>query len=335
MQKKLKQEIELCHRKADVFTVQIQEATENAKLCNDCAVIAKDYQKNMPLPLTGVSQEYYKRQLWIHNFCIHDTVQDQATMFVYAENYAGKGPNEVISCLDFYIRSLPSEITKLRIFADNCFSQNKNRYIISYLYAIVNSKLDEIHVFYPLPGHSRMPCDRDFGRIEKKRRKKDKVTMPSQWVELIRKTDQVNPFKIIYVEHPLTNDLKNDSTPVVKVKNYKAILDPYLRPPTNIASIRGLAFKRSTQPSSRFSMTGECSTPIATLKRGKKVKSIIDLLNSSTLPDAYLTFLPIKKAKLLDVKHLLQYVFLPDHVTFYAALKDAESAQHSDEEEIE
>ena len=129
--------------------------------------------------------------------------------------------------------------------------------------------------------------------------------------------------------------MKDDSTPVVKVKNYKAILDPYLRPPINIASIRGLSFKRSTQPSSRFSMTGECSTPTATLKRGKKVKSIIDLLNPSMSPDAYLTFLPIKKAKFLDVKHLLQYVFLSDHVTFYAALKHAESAQYSDEEEIE
>ena len=102
--------------------------------------------------------------------------------------------------------------------------------------------------------------------------------MPSQWVKLIRKTNQVNPFKIIYVEHSLTNDLKNDFTPVVKVKNYKAILDPYLRPPTNIARIRGLSFKKSTQLSSRFFMTGKCSTPIATLKRGKKVKSNIDLL---------------------------------------------------------
>ena len=120
-----------------------------------------------------------------------------------------------------------------------------------------------------------MPCDSDFGRIEKERKKKDKVTMPSQWFELIRKTDQVNPFKIIYVEHPLNNDLKNDSTPVVKVKNYKAILDSYLRPPSNIASIRGPSFKRSTQPISRFSMTGECSTPIATLKRGKRLSRLL------------------------------------------------------------
>ena len=178
LQKKLKQEIKLHHRKANVFTVQNQEATVNAKLCNDCAVTAMDYQKHMPLPLIGVSQEYYKRQLWIHNFCIHDTVQDQATMFVYAENYTGKGANKVVSCLDFYIRLLPSETTKLHIFTDNCFSQHKNRYIIAYLYAIANSKLDETHVFYPLPGHSRMPCDRDLGPIEKKRRKMDKLPCP-------------------------------------------------------------------------------------------------------------------------------------------------------------
>ena len=71
-------------------------------------------------------------------------------------------------------------------------------------------------------------------------------------------------------------------------------------------------------------MTGEGSTPIATIKRGKKIKSVIDLLNPSLLPDAYLTFLPIKNAKFLDVKHLLQYIFVPDHVTFYAALRDVE-----------
>ena len=336
LQKKLTQKIELHHRKADVFTLQMQEATENAKTCKDSAVIAMDYQKNLPLPLTGISKEYYKRQLWLHNFCIHNTVQEQATMFVYSKSYAGKGPNEVLSCLDFYIRSLPVEITKLYIFADNCFSQNKNRYIIAYLYAIANSILDEVHVFYPLPGHSRMPCDRDFGRIERNRRKKDKVTVPSQWVELIRKTDQINPFRVVFVEHPLTDDLKQDSTPVVKVKDFKACFDPCLRPPKNIAAVRGLLFKLGEQPSSRFSMTGECGTPIAILKRGKKIKSIIDMIGAgSVLRNAYTTFLSIKRAKLLDVKHLLDYVFLPDHVTFYATLRDSETTQESDEEDLE
>ena len=134
----------------------------------DKAILAMDYQKNLPLPLTGISQEYYKRQLWIHNFCIHDNVTNDATTFLYAEHYAKKGPNEVISCLNYYFDGLPTSISKVHIFLDDCFSQNKNRYLIAYLNVLAHTKFDEIRVYYPLPGHSRMPCNRDFGRIEKK-----------------------------------------------------------------------------------------------------------------------------------------------------------------------
>ena len=134
----------------------------------DIAVIAMNFQKNLPLPLTNIGQEYYKRQLWLHNFCIHDNVNNHAWMFLYSENFAAKGPNEVISCLDFYINRLSSKIRKQHIFADNCFSQNKNRYLFSYLYAAAHLKLDEVYIHNPIPGHSRMPCDRDFAHIEKK-----------------------------------------------------------------------------------------------------------------------------------------------------------------------
>ena len=91
-------------RKADVFNMQLWEVTEkgSAEGLPETMVIAMDFQKNLPLPKTGISQEYYKRQLWLHNFCIHDNVNHRAKMFLYAEHYAGKGPNEVISCLKYY-----------------------------------------------------------------------------------------------------------------------------------------------------------------------------------------------------------------------------------------
>ena len=54
----------------------------------DTTVIAMDYEENLPLSRTEVGQEYYKRQLWIYNFCIHDN--DRATAFLYAEHYAAK-----------------------------------------------------------------------------------------------------------------------------------------------------------------------------------------------------------------------------------------------------
>ena len=98
--RELEVEHELHIRKADIFTVQINEVTESPQALlpdGDTAVLAMDYQKNWPLPLTGVSQEYYKRQLWIYNFCIHDNVTNCATIFLYAEHYAKKGPNEIIT----------------------------------------------------------------------------------------------------------------------------------------------------------------------------------------------------------------------------------------------
>ena len=106
-------------KQTSLRTVQINEVTESAQALQpegDTAVLAIDYQKNLPLPLTGLSQEYYKRQLWIHNFCIHDNVTNDATMFLYAEHYAKKGPNEVISCLNYYFDGLSTSISKVHIF---------------------------------------------------------------------------------------------------------------------------------------------------------------------------------------------------------------------------
>jgi len=60
------------------------------------AVAAMDSEKNLPLPFTGVRQEYSKRQMWVDNLCIHDTLTDDAMMYVYAEDYDAEDPNEVI-----------------------------------------------------------------------------------------------------------------------------------------------------------------------------------------------------------------------------------------------
>ena len=76
--KDLKTQHELHIRKADVFNVQITEATSAAKLSQDTAVICMGFEKNLPLPLTGIGQEYYKSQLWIHNLRIHDNVNNLA-----------------------------------------------------------------------------------------------------------------------------------------------------------------------------------------------------------------------------------------------------------------
>ena len=40
---------------------------------------------------------------------------------------------------------------------------------------------------FPLPGHTFLPCDRDFGVIEKKKRKTVAVYNPEGWFTLVEK----------------------------------------------------------------------------------------------------------------------------------------------------
>ena len=122
---------------------------------------------------------------------------------------------------------------------------------------MIHKNLEKIEVLYPLSGHSRLPCDRDFAHIEKNRRRKDRVVKPSEWVNLIEETDISNPFQTVFVEHPLTDVMTHDGTPVVEVKDFKKGFDPFLRPPSGIATMRGLLFRRGQNPKCRYSKTGD------------------------------------------------------------------------------
>ena len=61
-----------------------------------------------------------------------------------------------------------------------------------------------------------MPYDWDFGPTEKKL-KMDRVIKPSEWVSLVHTADHSDQFDVIFVKHPLTDDIKDDGTSVIKV----------------------------------------------------------------------------------------------------------------------
>ena len=180
---RLKTVKELHMRKADAFFTQMKASRAPAKRYpNDTIVICFDYQKNLPLPLTNTGKEYYMRQLWMHNLGIHNLGTNEATMFVYSEHFAHKGPNEVISCLKWFFDNKVSKSVKIaRVFMDNCFAQCKNKFLLSFWYWLSQSQFQEIRLFYPIPGHSFMPIDRDFAMIEKCKRRCTKAVLPSTW----------------------------------------------------------------------------------------------------------------------------------------------------------
>ena len=65
-----------------------------------------------------------------------------------------------------------------------------------------------------------MLCNLNLTHIEKKCCKKDKFVKPAEWVHLIENTLPIDPFCLVFVEHPLANSLKPDHMSIVTVKDY-------------------------------------------------------------------------------------------------------------------
>ncbi|GFQ83107.1 uncharacterized protein TNCT_348301 [Trichonephila clavata] len=86
----------------------------------------------------------------------------------YACGMAGRGGNEVASCLLKVIMSNLTPKRNLTVWCDNCAGQNKNRMVsMIMIYAVAKNILDCIEFKFLVSGHSYMPCNRDFGIIEK------------------------------------------------------------------------------------------------------------------------------------------------------------------------
>lgn len=118
------------------------------------------------------------------------TRQRKRVIYTWTENEAPRGSNEVCSALiDFLsvleekIQDGPERPNKLRLFSDACSGQNKNRTIVSSLlhYANTNQTFSSVQHFFPIRGHSYMPPDRVFGRMEQVFRKKEKIETPEEY----------------------------------------------------------------------------------------------------------------------------------------------------------
>lgn len=68
--------------------------------------------------------------------------------------------------------------------------------IVFWYYIVHVKKL--FHVIgrtFPIPGHTCFPCNRDFGVMEKKKRKILPVYTPTGWIQVVRESRPRNPFK--------------------------------------------------------------------------------------------------------------------------------------------
>src|SRR5277367_5033556 len=141
--------------------------------------------QNQPLPHTVIGEAYYARQIWLSTFGIvihrgeHSTQSiDDTHFYRWTENVGGKGSNEIISCLDHFLRGHLGSKKKIRLFSDSCPAQNKNYAMLLMLQKLATERGVEIEWFFPEKGHSFIPVDRTFGRVEQLLKKEESILLP-------------------------------------------------------------------------------------------------------------------------------------------------------------
>ena len=144
-----------------------------------------DLQQVLPSPHGQISVYYYKRKLSTYNFTCYNLGTGSANCFMWNESYAGRGSNEINSCLYHYLK-LNSEKQFVCTFSDNCAGQNKSRYtVVTFLKALAETKIEAIEHYYLEKGHTQNENDSVHSTIERAARKIPVYT-PDQWCSVVR-----------------------------------------------------------------------------------------------------------------------------------------------------
>lgn len=167
--------------RAKQFHIFLKESPENS------FTVCFDLQQVHALPKMNIGEAFYLRQLALYNFCITEPSTRCPCFYTWIENQAKRGPNEIGSALYHFLtnREFPESCKLVRLFADGCGGQNKNSFIIHMLMFWLSTKapkhIEEVVLYFPVRGHSYLPADRVFGRIEKICRKRSEITTKEEY----------------------------------------------------------------------------------------------------------------------------------------------------------
>lgn len=200
-------ELTVHKRRAQKFYTTLKDIKKECQERTDTVGLCFDYMQNVHLPEVPVQDLFYLTQLSVNIFCIHDVGSGKSYYYIYHEGTANKGPDEVLSFIMDYINNYVDTTTtkRLRLFSDNCPGQNKNHAMVRACMALIElGKFENIQHYYPLRGHSFMPCDRDFGVIKRLLKKYDRIYSIHQYTKIIAKSS-----KHFTIKEVVTDDILN------------------------------------------------------------------------------------------------------------------------------
>lgn len=160
---------------------------------------AGDCMQNQAMPKIPDQATYFSRQLNYYNFTIAEPVKKNEMEhfgYTWTEDQAKKGSNQIASAMCHRLMNTNFDgIHTMRFFADGCGGQNKNVQVFCMAsWWLANKAPKSVHtvqLVYPVTGHSYLPPDRVFGRIEKSIRKEEEILSPADYEEIAKKHETV------------------------------------------------------------------------------------------------------------------------------------------------
>lgn len=185
-----------------------------------------------------------------------------------------------------------------------------------YLYSLVKSRrFKHITHTFPVRGHSFLPCDRDFGITEKKKRKMERVYIPEQWIELIEGARRRNPFDIVRMS-------------MSTVLNYQSHLPQYFKNNFSNIRVRDLKMieysdKHIDEVWVKYSFSDiESWSKYSIQKPG----SIISFPSQT----AYTSPVPIKSSKFADLQKIIKKYVPHQYHSYYDSLTTSDTTEPDD-----
>lgn len=302
-----KSELALHHRKAETATKLMKTDIAASQMPDSTvSVFSMDLEQVMFVPTLTHSDMFYASQLSCYNLGINFGDNKHSYMCCWYEGLAGRGGNEIASCLLRVLNMGISSKRNIVVWSDNCTAQNKNRMIVFiYMFLVSCGLFDTIEHRYLVSGHSFLQCDRDFAIIEKRKRK-CALMVPEDLHHVILSSTHTGRFEIVDMCQKKFFDIQAAADKMLNLK------------PVNISKVVRLKID-SQQPGLLFSSESfsDVSPWKATmiLKKGKTIGDIRNM-EINQLPD-------VNKVSENKKKHLISmipYLQNLNHKEFYANL---------------